>query len=484
MTKTHKIKASVIFHGLNAPKEISTIDKKTARAKLQSSGAVSVKDRQLSKQAKKLLGPDIKTKNSHGSPKTYKATEVMLDVYQKWLPNIFTYSGFRSPGRTGTVFFRNAASPKNVHELALIGNPINLRSTIHSSPTFSADGKTLVVGSRDDYIYCLKLVNGKFKISDMFETRYWVDSSASFSPDGKYIIFPGDDNRVYNFQIDADGRLIEVGRFALEEDDGDVKEGLFCDFTCASFSPDGKHVVVGSQNGNVYCFQINKDGQLEEIAKFQTGDMVRSSPAWSPNGDFFVIGSDDKAIYGLRIEDNKLIQVGKHITGNGIFSSPAFSPDGQYVVVGSRENKLMIFQANDSSLVKIGEILVGGPITSSPAFSPNGQYVVVGSEDHKIYCFRIGKAGQLELAGEFGTQRKVSSSPSFSPDGQYVVVGSDDCKIYCFRLGKEGQLELSAEFITKDLVTSSATFSPDGQSFVIGSWDNHLYHLRLVGDNK
>ena len=69
--------------------------------------------------------------------------------------------------------------------------------------------------------------------------------------------------------------------------------------------------------------------------------------------------------------------VAREFKRGGEVTSAAFSPNGEFLVVGSKDKTAAIYEIASGSVAREFEIF--GPV-SSVAFSPNGEFLVVGFE--------------------------------------------------------------------------------------------------------
>ena len=170
----------------------------------------------------------------------------------------------------------------------------------------------------------------------------------------------------------------------------------------------------------------------------------------------------------------------KFNTGDIIDSSPAIGSDGT-VYVGSDNGYL--FAINPEGQEK-WRFKTGARITSSPTIDMvnNVERVYFGSEDKNVYAVRADNGQEIWRFKTFG---EVYSSPAVDLQ-KNIYIGSCDYNLYA--INSDGTRKWS--FFTKDRVISSPSimyytsrYGDTISMLFIGSLDDHLYALDLSSGN-
>ncbi|EIW74387.1 WD40 repeat-like protein, partial [Coniophora puteana RWD-64-598 SS2] len=298
-----------------------------------------------------------------------------------------------------------------------------------------------------------KLINAKFTCADTssglvtnwpssqgcvlkpLEGHSGPTSSVAFSPDGKHVVSGSDDRTIRVWDV-------ATGVCVLEPLEGHSEL-----VNSVAFSPDGKHIVSGSDDETIRVW--NAATGVCVLGPLEGHNSLVKSVAFSPDGKHIVSGSNDQTI---RIWS---ATIGEYVLGpleghSGWVHSVAFSPDGKHIVSGSHDKTIKVWDA------AIGESMLksleghSGPVRSV-AFSPDGKHVVSGSWDKTIRVWDAA-TGECVLEPLEGHNSSVKSV-AFSPDGKHIVSGSDDKTIR---------------------LVNSVAFSPDGKHIVSGSDDRTI----------
>lgn len=113
---------------------------------------------------------------------------------------------------------------------------------IVTSVAFSADGKRILSGSRDDTILVWNSETGEIVAGPFKEHVDWLNSVA-FSPNGKHVVSGSKDGTIRVWDSRTGTETTCIGPF----------ESYLTQFTSVSFSPEGSSIVSGSTDAKFRC---------------------------------------------------------------------------------------------------------------------------------------------------------------------------------------------------------------------------------------
>ncbi|EGJ34237.1 MULTISPECIES: caspase family protein [Moorena] len=270
----------------------------------------------------------------------------------------------------------------------------------------------------------------------------------AFSPDGKQILSGSDDGKVRLWNTET-GQLIHT------------LEGHTDDVTDIAFSPDGKQILSGSDDRTVRLWDT-ETGQLIHTLEGHTNDI--NAIAFSRDGKQILSGSFDKTV---RLWDTETGQLIHTLEGHTyLVTDIAFSPDGKQILSGSRDKTVRLWDTETGQLIHTLEGHTND--INAIAFSPDGNKILSGGDDNSLRLWDT-ESGQLIHTLQ-GHANHVTSI-AFSPDGNKILSGGDDNSLRLWDT-ESGQLIHTLQGHT-DFVNDIA-FSPDGNKIFSGSDDNTL----------
>ena len=234
-------------------------------------------------------------------------------------------------------------------------------------------------------------------------------------------------------------------------------------FSMSVFSPDGKRIMAGNEDGSVIAWDLTSG---RELLKFRAHEKEALSLALSPDGRRLVTGGTDK---GVRVWDantgQKIVDLPGH---EHVVFSVAFHPDGKRVASASQDRTVRVWDLETSQPPLV---LRGSQGTvMNVAFSLDGKYLAStwrseqeGPGGVKIWDLTTGK----ETADLHDPTERVRWV-AFSPDGKHLAAALKD--------GTAKIWDVAAKKVVFTLTghtdyVRSVTYTPDGERLVTSSED-------------
>lgn len=233
-----------------------------------------------------------------------------------------------------------------------------------------------------------------------------------------------------------------------------------------AFSPDGRTIVSGSDDGSVRVWDA-KTGKHRQT--FTTNAHRVLSVAFSLEGNIIASGGDDTSEegpgFGIHLRDAQTGELLKVLEGNKYGTlSVCFSPVGHTLASGGQAltNDIRLWDVQTGELLKT--LKRHTPFgryanVNSVIFSPDGEIIASGSDNGTIRLWNVDTGEFIRyLVGH----TKSVNSVGFSPNGNMLMsAGADGVCLWDVNTG---------EFIEDIQVSAvSAAFSPDGRTCAIAS---------------
>jgi hypothetical protein len=283
----------------------------------------------------------------------------------------------------------------------------------------------------------------------------------------------------------------------------------------AAFSPDGRFIASGGQDGGLLLWDIQASPPTGR--RLGDGRQDVNVLAFSPDGRVVVSAGKNKGLHGLQRWDAQAgAALGGPLAGHeNYLLAIAYARDGRSLVSGDSDGILRRWDAETGQ--PLGEPILGFSLRRL-AFSPDTQVFATGGDDGTVGFYAIGT--KKSIGEPVRGHGSLVNALVFSPDGAIVVSAAQDKTlrrwdahsglplgealtnpgqaIMALAYSRDGRLFASGDL--KDGLrlwdaqsgcalaetrhpggVSSLAFSPDGKSLVSGGYDKTLRRWRLAG---
>jgi len=272
--------------------------------------------------------------------------------------------------------------------------------------------------------------------------------------------------------------------------------------TSVDISPDGKWILVGSEDGTLTVLDAATYAlkfELKNVAPAAIYDIEMSPKMdviflasgsrimlfdttgvniinWSHNKNtIWSIDIDKKGGFMLSNEVNKTFQLINIFEGtieksmrahDDIALVSAFSPDGKKIASGSSDKRILLWDLESGAV--IDEFQGHSENIYDLAFSPDGTRIAAGSRDKTVRIWNIQENKLIHLLK--GHQEMVLEV-EFHPSGLYLLSASSDQSIRLWDLASGKQL---FAYLESEGALTDIEFMPDGNSFLSTDMDGKL----------
>ena len=287
---------------------------------------------------------------------------------------------------------------------------------------FSPDGAFLASSGRyrsekwttiNSMIKLWSIPDGK-QLRVLFNSTY-PPNCLAFSPDGQWLAFGMMDGTT-NIAQTADGKGLRTLQRSANE--GKFKLlGAYSPTAIVSvmFSPDGKLLATGGQNGDITLWNVADD--TESLSIQQHSNAV-SCVAFSPDGTRLMSSGSDQTVkvWDIRKQESERIFTGTMSADAGV----SFSPDNRLLASSNGFGGMTLRQVADGRVLR----MLQDGMTDMPfsiAFSPDNRLIASGGADNNLRLRVVADGRKLH---DFPRQSDTLTSVTFSPDGRIVAAGS------------------------------------------------------------
>lgn len=249
--------------------------------------------------------------------------------------------------------------------------------------------------------------------------------------------------------------------------------------TSVAFSPDGRHILSGSQDCTARLWEVATG---KELRRFEHPGPVRSV-AFSPDGrKALTAGGDD----WVRLWDVSTGRELRRFEGEQCeMTCAAFSPDGRRILSGGCCGALRMWETGSGKHLRDFQQTDLSAQVLCVAFSPDGRRSISGGNDELVRVWDVEGGEELcRLAAHtcrngFGCHTTDVTSVVFSPDGRLAISAGDHGNPSLRLWELEGGKELR-RFGCSGPVYGVA-FSPDGRLALTGGGHTEVVQGKVCG---
>jgi WD40 repeat protein len=368
---------------------------------------------------------------------------------------------------------------------------------------FSPDGKWFVTASDDNSVRMWETASGR-EIRRMEHADF--AQVVTVSPDGNWIASTGKDETVRVWESATGTQALEIPLPA---------RGWALDF-----SADGKTLLTGDDEGNVYRWDVSS--LSARVGYLEFPEYVRRA-VFSQDGNSLYVNTDDKNVWLIGADKAQADHAGNKgkavLVAPDLSASLAVSENSQWVAVAiPNSNDVLLQNLTDPKPEPIA-IHTGGGLHEI-AFSPDSLWLATTGEagvivwdveavwnnpepmqafslpsDAPVFSVAFSADGKRLAVGGTGqttiwdlSTRKPLASPlpqggnllsaRFSRDGAWLATGTASGSIYVWDVNSADQGQPAFRFDVNGQALSTA-FSPNGEYLAVGSSTPFVYVFDL-----
>ncbi|HSL31790.1 MAG TPA: hypothetical protein VK900_21485 [Anaerolineales bacterium] len=351
-----------------------------------------------------------------------------------------------------------------------------------TSVDISPDGMFLASGSRDKTIILWNIMDpGAPAKQAVLSGHTGVVTSVAFSSlqGGQVLASGSNDGTIILWDLSEPGAPDQRARL-LEHDGCRFEQtGMGAVFSLA-FSPDGKHLAVGCDDGTLILWEVTDSGVRSEYTSFPVHDQAVAGLAFSADGQRLASAAYDGKIIVWDISNPGVLSPIETLAGHSAaVTSVAFDPKdaGMRLASGSMDTAVILWDVSTRrSPSQFVSVSAHPRFVTNVLFHPfdSGETLASGGDDGSLILWDVSDpTAPSQLAPLAGHTARINAL-AFGPDGRMLVSASDDRTAIMWDVSDRSapsQLVTLSEF---NASVSAVAFSPDSRRLATGTWDNKI----------
>jgi RNA polymerase sigma factor (sigma-70 family) len=282
---------------------------------------------------------------------------------------------------------------------------------------FSPDGKSVWGCSEDGRAWVWDAATAELRDTLRDDGSRYL--AMAISPDGKRVLLGGTTDATEGKGEGA--RKVEAGWVALYS--ASLRDLIWhttdvSPVRAVAFSPDGKRVAAGCQDGKIRVTDAETGKVIFTPGRGQGAEIA--ALAFSPDGKLLARAGGDKLLLLWDAEKGgrELNRLAGH---TGKMTAVKFSPDGRHLLTAGQDGSACLWDVATGK--ELRRILVPKGAVLSVAFSPDGRRIAAAGEDGAVRLFDLATGKELAT---FAAGKKAVNAVAFSPDGTILATGGAD----------------------------------------------------------
>jgi WD40 repeat protein len=311
-------------------------------------------------------------------------------------------------------------------------------------------------------------------------------NSVSYSPDGLRLATASADGTVKVWDL-ANGRELVTYRGHAEQVDDPSADANLLKVGAAAFHP--KEKMIASVGGTqVHLWEPDSGKRIKVLATIDKSDKPLKCVAFSPDGKSLAVGSDEGVLRVFDVESGK--NTFSSPTRNARIERCAWSPNGKMIGIADNGGAAAIFAPGVGNALPLSTGVIDGPGEClGIAFTLDSSSILTCGKDAQA---RLTAGANPDGTGANNTATKLKAYTGHTgtvtdvqllPDGKHLVTGGDDKTVRVWDLKEAKQLRSFQGHMTRVLAVG---VRPDGRQIASASEDGaiRLWDLSTSDDHR